>query len=119
MLAKYDNLERQMQREHEFYTEQSLLTNSANIEPLIIGEWIYYRKADNPADALTLYRFPVDDLQRYGFTLGQVPYLKGYEVYSEENLDMVEEERREKWEALREEFPEEIVFSLNDLITYY
>lgn len=100
MLAKYDNLEKQMKREHEHFSQQSIFNISANIEPLKVGEWIYYRKADNPADAMSLYRFPVEDLQRYGFKLGQVPYLKSYETYSQEHLDILDEERRLKWEEL-------------------
>ena len=98
MLARYDPLEKQIRREHEHYSKQPLHSASANIEPLRVAEWIYYRKVDNSADAMTLYRFPVDELQRYGFELGQVPYLKGYEMYAEENKDMQDEHRKAKWE---------------------
>jgi hypothetical protein len=34
---------------------------------------MYYRKVDNPADAITLYRFPLDELKRRGYYEGEVP----------------------------------------------
>ena len=81
MLLKYEYLEKQIGREHDHYSRQDLNQVAANTEPVKIGKWIYYRKADNPADSLSLYRFPVDELQPYGFTLGQVPYLRSLETF--------------------------------------
>ena len=54
---------------------------------------------NNPADSLSLYRFPFDDLQKYGFTEGEVPYGK--------NEDEIAN------------FPEEVVFSIKDLTLLY
>jgi hypothetical protein len=63
MLAKYDLLEKQIIREYEHFKQ-----DYSNVSPIKIGEHIYYRNFDNPADAMTLYRFPVVELQKYGFT---------------------------------------------------
>ena len=82
------------------------------METLKIGEYIYYRRTGNPADNLTLYRFPVDELQRYGLAQSEVPYLKA----PSEDAD---EEELEKFEALERDFPEEVLFSLEDLVEYY
>ena len=62
LMMKYDYLDKQILREYEFHSQ----THFA--EPVKIGDYIYYRQVDNPADNLTLYAFPVDELQRYGLT---------------------------------------------------
>jgi hypothetical protein len=51
-------------REQEFY--EPVL----KVLPVRIKEYIYYRKFDNPADSMTLYRFPIDELESRGFTEG-------------------------------------------------
>ena len=56
LLIKYDLLHKQLIREQEFYEPVS------KVLPLRIGDYIYYRRFDNPADALTLYRFPLEEL---------------------------------------------------------
>lgn len=57
MLLKYDILNKQLIREQEFY---ELIPK---IVPVKIGDYIYYRRGhQNPADVLTLYRFPYFDL---------------------------------------------------------
>ena len=33
--------------------------------PIRIDDYIYYRRTDNHADALTIYRFPVDELSKW------------------------------------------------------
>ena len=65
MLGKYDYLEKQILREYEHYAQ-----DFSSTEPIKVGEYIYYRNHNNPADSLTLYRFPVQELQRYGFKRG-------------------------------------------------
>lgn len=80
MLMKYDFMEKMMLREFEHYNQLP------QVDPIQIGEYIYYRKVDNPADSLSLYRFPADELQRYGLK-NEVPYLrKPLEDLSEEQL---------------------------------
>ena len=90
-LFKNDLLNKQILREQEFYEHvpQAL--------PVKIGDFIYYRRFDNPADSMTLYRFPVEELSKRGFKESDIPYLKE-EGYS---------------------FPEEEVFSLRDLSQLY
>lgn len=65
--------------------------------PLKIKDYIYYRKIDNPADSLTLYRFPVDELKKRNFSEGEVPYNRDEEI----------------------DFPEEVVFSVKDFTELY
>ena len=107
------------------------------VKPIRIDDYIYYRRADNIADSLTLYRFPVDELaewhnlasanfddeqQRSKFDqakpeqvnslMGEIPPYP-YDPELNENLDFRQSERaRERFET---EFPEEKVFCLRDL----
>jgi hypothetical protein len=76
--------------------------------PIRIGDYIYYRKFDNPADCLTLYRFPIESLQERGLKESQVPQMKL-------NHDNDPEFKAETID----EFPEEVVFSIVDLKEYY
>ncbi len=55
-LFKDDVLEKTILREEEFYTQ------SQQMIPLKIGEHMYYRRFTNMADALTLYRCPLEDM---------------------------------------------------------
>ena len=82
-----------------------------NAVPIKIGEYIYYRRFTNPADSMTLYRFPVEELQRYGLTLEETPYLRA--------PDSDDEDAVQKHKALEEEFPEEMIFELGDLVDFY
>lgn len=66
----------------------------------------------NPADALTLYRFPVVELQKYGFSEAQKPFLH-------EPEDSEDEEAVARYHLLRQEWPEEVVFHLGDLVELY
>lgn len=75
--------------------------------PVRINDYIYYRRFDNPADALTLYRFPLKELQVRGLNEGQVPIMK-----------LSDDENVEKSETI-EDFPEEPVFSIGDLTQFY
>ena len=101
-LLKNDFLHKQLVREQEFYQQVQ------RVLPLRIGDYIYYRRVDNPADAITLYRFPLDELKRRGYSEGEVPQLMtnpdGDPTIKEETID---------------EFPEEVVFSIGDLKEYY
>lgn len=72
-----------------------------------IGDYIYYRRFDNPADAITLYRFALDEAKARGLNEGEVP-----------NLRLSDDETLRKSETL-EEFPEDIIFSLHDLKELY
>ena len=72
-----------------------------------IGDYIYYRRFDNPADSITLYRFPIEELKARGLNEGQVP-----------NLKISYDETEKKSETL-EEFPEDVVFSIGDLKQMY
>ena len=67
MLAGQDNLVRQIVRESEHYAVEN------DAAPLKVGEHIYYRRLDNAADRMTLYRFPVDSLQEYEIAEGCLP----------------------------------------------
>lgn len=67
-----------------------------------IGDYIYYRRFDNPADSMTLYRFPKEQLEKYGFKEGEVPHMKVQDDLTKPPED-------------QEAFPEETVFSLADL----
>jgi hypothetical protein len=53
-LLKYDNLHRSLLRELEHYKKVP------NVNAVTIGEHIYYRRIGNPADSMTLYRYPTD-----------------------------------------------------------
>ena len=55
-LIRFDSLYRQLLREHEFYE------HIPKVLPLKIGDYIYYRRIENQADSISLYRFPVDEL---------------------------------------------------------
>ena len=59
MLLKYDYLTKQLWREQEFYE------TIPRVLPLKIDQHIYYRRIDNPADSITLYRFPVEELPKW------------------------------------------------------
>ena len=73
MIMKFDALEKQILRENEHFEM------IYQIQPLSIGDYIYYRRFDNPADNMTLYRFPIDQLQKYGFKHGETPYLRQFQ----------------------------------------
>jgi hypothetical protein len=107
MLARQSFLDTQILREAEFYE-----LNTSIVEPTSLGEYVYYRNPFNPADALTLYRFPVVELQRHGFTEGQSPFLR-------EPEDSDDEEAMEDYVARKAEWPEEIVFHFGDLVEFY
>lgn len=91
LMMRNDLIHKQLIREQEFYQ------HVPNILPIRIGEYIYYRKLDNPADCLSLYRFPIESLKERGFSEGEVPYRKEGD----------------------NDFPEEVVFSVRDLTIYY
>ena len=61
---------------------------------------------------MTLYRFPVNELQRYNFKLGQTPFLPAAP-------DSEDEEETEKYETKAKDWPEESLFHLSDLVDYY
>ena len=63
-LLKCDMLHKQLVREQEFYE------HVPQILPIRIGQYIYYRRFDNPADSMTLYRFPLEELSKRGFSEG-------------------------------------------------
>lgn len=63
-LFKNDLLHKNLLREQQFYEHVN------TILPVRIGEYIYYRKPNNSADLLSLYRFPIDELEKAGFTEG-------------------------------------------------
>ena len=106
MLLKYDYLDKMMLREFEHYSQIS------KVEPIQIGEYIYYRRAENAADNLTLYRFPVSELQKYGLK-NEVPYLR------KPSTDDLDEEQQEEYSRLEQEFPEKTLFNLSDLVNFY
>lgn len=76
--------------------------------PIRVGDFIYYRRFDNPADCMTLYRFPLDELKERGLKESEVPLMK----LNHDNDPEIKAETIE-------EFPEEVVFSLGDLKEYY
>ena len=88
--------------------EQEHYQHVPRVLPVRIGDWMYYRKVDNPADAITLYRFPLEELKQRGYSEGEVPKIRinpdGDPSVKEETID---------------EFPEETVFSIVDLKEYY
>lgn len=57
MLLKYDYLTKALWRELEYYKL------SPRGLPVVLDNYIYYRRIDNPAESLTLYRFPVDEIK--------------------------------------------------------
>lgn len=67
---KEDLLHKQLIREQELYR------HVAKSLPVRIGDFIYYRRIENPADQLTLYRFPVDELQPRELGEGDLPQLQ-------------------------------------------
>ena len=54
MLVKYDYLSKTLWRELDYY---KVVPRAL---PILLDEFIYYRRIDNPAECLSLYRFPVD-----------------------------------------------------------
>ena len=52
-------LTKQLWREQEYYQTVPV------VKPIRIDDYIYYRRMDNIADSLTLYRFPVDELAEW------------------------------------------------------
>ena len=108
-MMKYDYLDKQILREYEHNNQVPAL------EPIKIDDYIYYRRFDNPADSLTLYRFPVDELEKYGCSQGEVPFFKS----PYRDIEEMDEEDQVKYKKLEEEFPEEIVFQIGDLVTFY
>ena len=100
-MSKEDMLYRQLLREQEHYR------HVPRVLPVRIGDYVYYRKFDNPADAMTLYRFPLEEQRARGLTEGQMPLIR-----------VSDDETIEKSESA-EDFPEEVVFSIADLKQYY
>jgi hypothetical protein len=90
-LFKYDMLHKQLLREQEFYQHMP------KVLPVRIGEYIYYRRFENPADAITLYRFPIEELKNRGLSEGQLP-----------NLNVNHDDMIENSETISD-FPEETV----------
>ena len=66
-LLKYDYLDKQILRENIHYSKIPIP------EPVKVGDYIYYRRADNAADNMTLYNFPCSELQKFGIHEGEVP----------------------------------------------
>ena len=64
MLMKNDYLTKMLWREQEYYQ------NVPHAIPMLIDGYLYFRKIDNPADSLTLYRRPSS-----GQNLGEIPQL--------------------------------------------
>ena len=54
-----DMLTKQLWREQEYYKTVPV------VKPIRIDDYIYYRRMDNMADSMTLYRFPVDELAEW------------------------------------------------------
>lgn len=50
---------RQMQRELDYYSY------IPQLRPIEIEDYIYYRRIENAADVLTVYRFPVSELPKW------------------------------------------------------
>ena len=69
MLMKNDYLTKMIWREQEYYQNVPFAT------PMLIDDFLYFRKIDNIADSLTLYRRPAQ-----GQELGEVPSIDGPEV---------------------------------------
>jgi hypothetical protein len=59
MLLKQDYLTKTLWRELDYY---KLVPRAL---PILIDDYIYYRRNDNPAEILTLFRFPVDQLKQW------------------------------------------------------
>ena len=109
--------------------------------PIRIDDHIYYRRIDNNADSLTLYRFPIDELPRWTSeekleSLNPTPSNKqkptshqqleklAFQVPNrpldpelDNDLSFAEQEEAEN--LFREQWPEETVFSLGDLQVFY
>jgi hypothetical protein len=56
VLLRNDYLTKALWRELEYYKL------SPRGLPVVLDDYIYYRRIDNAADSLTLYRFPIDQL---------------------------------------------------------
>lgn len=54
MTASTQMTEHVIRRELDHYQQEAIAS------PVRIGDFIYYRKLDNAADRMTLYRFPYD-----------------------------------------------------------
>ena len=59
MQLKADMLTKQLWRELDYYQLQPAIV------PIRIDNYIYYRRMENVADALTLYRFPINELAKW------------------------------------------------------
>ena len=57
MLLRYDYLTKALWRELDYYKL------SPRGLPVVIDNHIYYRRLENAAESLSLYRFPVDELK--------------------------------------------------------
>jgi len=57
-LFRYDYLMKTMLREQEFYAPAE-----NQVMPLSMGDYLYYRRINNPADSLSLYRYSLDLLE--------------------------------------------------------
>lgn len=62
---------------------------------------------------MTLYRFPIDELDKYGLKSSEVPYFR------KPSIDDLDEETEEHYLKLEKEFPEDVLFSLSDLVEFY
>ena len=96
--------------------------------PILIDEHIYYRRNDNPAEVLSLFRFPVDSLKEWhqddidlsspaaiNQLTGEIPK---YPKDPDQDPDLTKSEKIQANER-NKQFPEETVFSLQDLATLY
>lgn len=59
MLLKSDMTTKQLWREQEYYQY------TPSMQPVRIDDYIYYRRMDNMADAMTIYRFPIEQLSKW------------------------------------------------------
>ena len=75
--------------------------------PIRIGDYIYYRRFDNPAESINLFRFPIAELKSRGLSEGQIP-----------TLQVKKDSLHEEHESI-DDFPEEAVFSIGDLKQFY
>ncbi|CDW77077.1 oligopeptidase b [Stylonychia lemnae] len=102
-MMKQDLLTRQIQREQDHYQ------HIAKPLPVRIGEFLYYRRFENPADSMTIYRFPIDAHKIRGHVEGELPYM----WINHDNFEQVEKSETAK------EFPEQILFEVQDLTLLY
>eukprot|EP00347_Sterkiella_histriomuscorum_P005460 403356529 len=102
-MLKFDLLHKQLLREQDHYK------HVPKPLPLRIGDYLYYRRFQNPADSMTIYRFPYEQQIIRGQKEGELPLM----WINNDDLEQVEKSETAK------EFPEQTVFNLNDLTLYY